>query len=132
MISTFSAGPKHHSVMTTGRPGAAGAWATPPQLPGQQDRLWDYGPAGAADTAAEPPAPQDIPGTTGQPGAADADADSAEAAVPSEGLLAGWRRRRTMPEYTAACGRLDHAAFLERANASVRCTGLGVKLYMPT
>ncbi len=36
-----------------------------------------------------------------------------------------------MPEYTAASGRLDHATFRERADASVRCTGLGVKLYMP-
>ena len=36
-----------------------------------------------------------------------------------------------MPEYTAASGRLDHATFRERANASVRCTGLGLKLYMP-
>ncbi len=30
-----------------------------------------------------------------------------------------------------ACGRLEHATFRERADASVRCTGLGVKLYMP-
>ncbi len=36
-----------------------------------------------------------------------------------------------MPEYTAARARLDHATFRERADASVRCTGLGVKLYMP-
>ena len=36
-----------------------------------------------------------------------------------------------MPEYTAASGRLDHATFREQANASVRCKGLGVKLYMP-
>jgi hypothetical protein len=36
-----------------------------------------------------------------------------------------------MPEYTAASGRLDHATFRERADASVRCTGLGIKLYMP-
>ncbi len=33
-----------------------------------------------------------------------------------------------MLEYTAAS---DHATFRERANSSVRCTGLGVKLYMP-
>jgi hypothetical protein len=36
-----------------------------------------------------------------------------------------------MLECTAARGRLDHATFLELADASVRCTGLGVKLYMP-
>ncbi len=36
-----------------------------------------------------------------------------------------------MPEYTASSGRLDHATFRERADASVKCTGLGVKLYMP-
>ena len=36
-----------------------------------------------------------------------------------------------MPEYTTASGRLDHATVRERADASVRCTGLGVKLYMP-
>ncbi len=36
-----------------------------------------------------------------------------------------------MPEYTAASGRLDQATFRERADASVRCTGLRVKLYMP-
>jgi hypothetical protein len=37
-----------------------------------------------------------------------------------------------MPEYTAARRRLDHATFRERADASDRCTGLEVKLYMPT
>jgi hypothetical protein len=36
-----------------------------------------------------------------------------------------------MPEYTAASERLDHETFWERADASVRCTGLGIKLYMP-
>ena len=36
-----------------------------------------------------------------------------------------------MPEYTAASGRPDRATFRERADASVRCTGFGVKLYMP-
>ncbi len=36
-----------------------------------------------------------------------------------------------MPEYTAADGRRDHATFRERADASVLCTGLGVRLYMP-
>ncbi len=70
------------------------------------------------------------PGTTGLPGAADADADSAEAAVPSEGLLAGRSCRRTMPLYTVASGLLDHATFLKRVDASVLRTGLGVKLYM--
>ncbi len=36
-----------------------------------------------------------------------------------------------MPEYTAASERLDHATFRERADASVRCSELGVTLYMP-
>ncbi len=35
-----------------------------------------------------------------------------------------------MPKYTAACERLDHASFRERADASVQRTGLGVKVYM--
>jgi hypothetical protein len=68
--------------------------------------------------------PQDLPGTTGQPGAANAAADSAEAAVPSEGLRAGQGSGRTKPEYTAARGRVDHATVRERANVSVQCTGL--------
>ncbi len=66
----------------------------------------------------------------GRQGAADGAPDSAEAAVFSEGLRAGRSRRRTRPEYSAARGRLDRATFLELADASVRCTGLGVKLYM--
>ncbi len=37
----------------------------------------------------------------------------------------------SVPEYTAASGRLDHATFRELADASVRCAGLGVNLYMP-
>ncbi len=36
-----------------------------------------------------------------------------------------------MLEYTVARRRLDYATFWERSDASVRCTGLGVKLYMP-
>jgi hypothetical protein len=36
-----------------------------------------------------------------------------------------------MLEYTTASGQLDHATIRERADASVPCTGLGVKLYMP-
>ena len=36
-----------------------------------------------------------------------------------------------MQEYTAASGRHDHATFRERADASIRCPGLGAKLYMP-
>ncbi len=36
-----------------------------------------------------------------------------------------------MLECTKASGRLDHATFRERADESVRYTGLGVKLYMP-
>ncbi len=67
------------------------------------DRLRDYEPAGAAVAAAESPAPQDLPRTTGRPGAADADADSAEAAVPSEGLRAGRRRQRTRRSTRPSC-----------------------------
>ena len=67
----------------------------------------------------------------GPDGAADAAVDSAGAAVPFEELRAGRIRRRAMLEHTAASGRLDHATFRERADASVQCTGLGVKLYMP-
>jgi hypothetical protein len=39
---------------------------------------------------------------------------------------------RTVPEYTAASGRLDHATYRERADASVRCTGLKTCLLWPT
>jgi hypothetical protein len=53
-------------VMTPGRPGAAGAWAT--QLHLQVTVNGDCEPAGAEYTAAEPPAPQDLPGTTGWAG----------------------------------------------------------------
>ncbi len=53
LISALTAGPKRYSVMVMGRPGAAGACATPPHPPGPQDRLRDYGPARAADAAAE-------------------------------------------------------------------------------
>jgi hypothetical protein len=35
-----------------------------------------------------------------------------------------------MLKYTAASGRLNHATFWEWADASVRCTELGVKLYL--
>ena len=38
-------------------------------------------------------------------------AASAGAAGPSEGLRAGRSSGRTMPEYTAASGRQDHATF---------------------
>ena len=53
-------------VMTPGRQGAAGAWAT--QLHLQVTVNGDCEPAGAEYTAAEPPAPQDLPGTTGWAG----------------------------------------------------------------
>jgi hypothetical protein len=52
--------------------------------------------------------------------ATNAAVNSAGAAVPFEELRARRICRRTMLEYTAASGRLDHAAFRERqANASV-------------
>ncbi len=56
IIPTFTAGPKHYSVMTTGWQGAAGAWALsqhPPEL------FLDYGPL-------HPQEPQDLSATTGQ------------------------------------------------------------------
>jgi hypothetical protein len=83
--------------------------ATPPQPPAWRGRRTDYG-------------------TTGRPGAAEADTDSAGVVVPFEGLRAGRIRRRTMLEYTAASGSLEHATFLERAVASVRCSGFEAKL----
>ncbi len=90
------------------------------------DHLRDYGPARAARAGADPPVLQDLSGTTvtarDRPGAADADADSADAEVPStasEGLRAGRSRERTKPEYTEARGRLNHATFRERADKSV-------------
>jgi hypothetical protein len=105
-----------------GPAGAAGAWATPPHPPGPQDRLREYGQA--ADAAAELlQAPQDLPGTTGRPRAADAAVDSAGAAEPPEELRARRICWMAMPEYTAASRRHDHATFLERADASVRCSG---------
>jgi hypothetical protein len=48
-----------------------------------------------------------------------------------QGLRAGRSRRWTLPEYIAARERLDHATFRKRADASVRCTEIGVTLYMP-
>jgi hypothetical protein len=106
-----------------GQAGAAGAWATPQHPPGQQDRLRDY----RLDRAA---------GSRRQ---------AVGTAEPFQGLLAD-REQRTPPstptgpqyhlrnygpdgrriamqEHTAASGRLDHATFRERADASVRCSG---------
>ncbi len=45
-----------------------------------------------------------------------------------QGLRAGWSSGRAKSEYTAASGRHDHATFKERADASVRCTGLRARL----
>ena len=53
---------------------------------------------------------------------------SAGAAGPSQGLRAGRSSGRTKPEHTEASGRHDHATFRERADASVRCPGLGARL----
>ncbi len=108
----------------------AGGWTTSPHPspPGPQDRLRDYGPDEAADTTAELPAPQDLPGNTGRLRAADAAVYSAVAAVLSEELPALRIRRMAMPEYTAASGRLNHATFRERADASVRCSESLAKL----
>ncbi len=103
--------------MITSLQGAVGAWATPPHPQGLQDRLRDYGQDGEVDVAASRRHRRTFPGTTGQLGAVDASADSAGAAVPFEGLLAGRIRRRTMLEYTVASGRLVHATFQERADA---------------
>ncbi len=93
-----------------------------------------------------PHGPQDLPGTTGRPeqrtdrpshqwrlragwscwGVGTA-AASAGAIGPFPGLRAGQSSGRTKPEYTAARGRHDHVTYRKRADASVRCTGLGVK-----
>ncbi len=87
-------------------------------------RRTDYGTTGRTDQRKPPSClhSRPFPGTTGLAGAADAAVDSAGAAVPSEELRAGRIRRMAMLEYTAASGRLDHATFRERADASVRCS----------
>jgi hypothetical protein len=77
-------------------------------------------------TPSYPPGPQDLSGTTGRAGAADAAADAAEAAVPfrdygPDGVADGLSRstpRQADDTTTRPSG--------ERADASVRCTGLGV------
>ena len=77
-------------------------------------------------TPSNPPGPQDLSGTTGRAGAADAAADAAEAAVPfgdygPDGAADGLSRstpRQADDTTTRPSG--------ERADASVRCTGLGV------
>jgi hypothetical protein len=99
---------------------AAGAWAMQQHPLGQQDRLpQDYWPPEQRTPPPNTPALQDLPGTMGQQGAADTNEDSAGATIPSVTLLAGRIRQLTMPEYTAASGRLDHTTFLELADASV-------------
>ncbi len=99
IISAFTAGPKHCSVMTRGRPVLLEHGQRPRTCRARRTVLRDYGTAGAADAAVDPPPPPDLPGTTGWPRAVDAAGDSAEAFIPSEGLRAGRRCRRTMPEY---------------------------------
>jgi hypothetical protein len=63
-----------------------------------------------------PPGPQDLSGTTDLPGAVDADADSAEAAVPSDGLRAdglAWSTPRhaddstTRPSWSGPTSQFD-------------------------
>jgi hypothetical protein len=84
--------------------------------------LQEYG----ATRSYYPPGPQDLSGTTGRAGAADAAADAAEAAVPfrdygPDGVADGLSRstpRQADDTTTRPSG--------ERADASVRCTGLGV------
>jgi hypothetical protein len=78
---------------------------------------------GTAAASAEAAGP--FPRTTGRTGAADAAAESAGAAVSSRDYGpdgSGWNK----PEYTAARGR--H----ERADALVRCTGLGARPHAKT
>jgi hypothetical protein len=98
---------------------------------------WSMGNAAASAVAVEPftglragrssgkppPSCRTFPRNTGRPGAADAAVDPAGAAEPSEELRAGRIRRMAMLEYTTASGRIDHATFQERADASVRCSG---------
>ena len=55
-------------------------------------------------------------------------AAAAGAAGPSRDYWPGGASRRTKPEYPAASGRHDHATFRERAEASVRYSGLGARL----
>ena len=55
-------------------------------------------------------------------------AASTGAAGPFQGLRAGRSSGQTKQDYTAASGRHDHATFRGRADASVRCTGLGARL----
>ena len=83
--------------------------------------LWEYG-----ATPSYPPGPQDLSGTTGRAGAADAAADAAEAAVPfrdygPDGVAD--RLSRSTPRQADDTTTRPSG---ERANASVRCTGLGV------
>jgi hypothetical protein len=116
-----------------------------------QALLSDYGPARAAGARAtpHPPGPT-LCGTTGLTEQREAVAELSlqqdlskdygptwssgrrrrlrRAAVPFKELRAGRIRRRTMPEYTAARGRLDHATFWEQSDASVQCTGFWAKL----
>jgi hypothetical protein len=97
----------------------------PQHSPGPQDRLTGLR---AGRGSGRRRRAKDFPGTMGRPEAADAAVDSARAAVLPEGLRAGRIRCLTMPEYTAARGRHDHATFRERADASVRCSGFEAKL----
>ncbi len=116
IISAFSARPKHHYVMTTGKEHGQRHCTC-------RGGRTVYGTMGRPEHRTPPPntpAPQDLSGTTGRPRAADAAADSAGAAV-------------LLRDYGSADGlcwstpRLDHAPFLERADASVRCSGFEAK-----
>ncbi len=102
--------------MTTGRPdGNAAAFA------GAAGSFYETtGRRKQRVAAAELSVPQDL-------SKADAADDSAGAAVPARDYGPGRIRRMAMPECTAANGRHNHATLRdrERADESVRCTGLG-------
>ena len=118
--------------MTTGRLGCWSKGNAAASAKSLSTVLQDYGPEEAAISRSQ------AVGTTGsfQGPLADLEQRKPQSTPPGQQYLSrnygpGCIRRTALPEYTAASGRLDHATFWERADASVRCTGLGVKLYMP-
>jgi hypothetical protein len=116
-------GPKHYTVMTTGQQGLLEHGQ---RSSIRRGRRTAYGTTGRTEQRTLPPCSwhcRTFPGTTGRPEAVDATVDSARAVVPFEELLAGRIRLRALPEYAAASGYIYHATFLERADASVRCSG---------
>jgi hypothetical protein len=84
----------------------------------RRGRRTAYGTTGRMEQRMPPPSRRchrTFPGATCRLGEADAAVDSAGAVVPFRELWAGQTRRRAMPEYISASGRLDYATFRERA-----------------